>query len=52
MQRVSVVSVSIMCLNLVGISNGWLSMAGWGMAAPLVTAAEPMRLDPVVVTGT
>jgi vitamin B12 transporter len=27
-------------------------MAGWGLAAPLVTAAEPMRLDPVVVTGT
>jgi vitamin B12 transporter len=46
------VGVSIMCLNLVGISDGWLSIVGRGMAGSPVTAAELVRLDPVVVTGT
>jgi vitamin B12 transporter len=52
MQRAWTVGVSIMCLNLVGISDGCLSMVGRGMAGSPVTAAEPVRLDPVVVTGT
>jgi vitamin B12 transporter len=52
MQRAWAVGVSIMCLNLIGISGEWISMIGWGMAGSLVTAAEPVRLDPVVVTGT
>jgi outer membrane receptor protein involved in Fe transport len=47
-----VVGVSIMCVNLVGIAGGWLSMIGWGMAGSTATAAEPVRLDPVVVAGT
>jgi vitamin B12 transporter len=44
--------VSIMCVNLVGIFGGWLAMIERAMAGSTVTAAEPTRLDPVVVTGT
>ena len=51
MQRVWAVGVSIMCVNLVGISAGWLSMLERGMTGSTVTAAEPVRLNPVVVTG-
>jgi vitamin B12 transporter len=46
------VGVSIMCLNLIGFTGGWLPMLGRGMAGSAVTAADPVRLDPVVVTGT
>jgi vitamin B12 transporter len=52
MQRAWAVGVSIMCVNLVGISAEWLSILGRGMTGSTVTAAEPVRLDPVVVTGT
>jgi hypothetical protein len=52
MQRVWAVSVSIMCVNFVGMRGGWLSMIGWDVAGSTTTAAEPVRLDPVVVTGT
>jgi vitamin B12 transporter len=52
MQRAWAVGVSIMCVNLVGISAEWLSMLERGMTGSTVTAAEPVRLDPVVVTGT
>ncbi|MGH8067510.1 MAG: TonB-dependent receptor plug domain-containing protein [Candidatus Entotheonellia bacterium] len=52
MQRAWVLGVSIMGLNLVGMSGGWIAMIERGMAGSTVTAAEPVRLDPVVVTGT
>ena len=52
MQRAWAVGVSIMCVNLTGIAGGWLSMPEGGLAGSTVIAAEPVRLDPVVVTGT
>jgi vitamin B12 transporter len=51
MQRALVVGMSLVCLSIVGMIGGWVSSGGertvWKAAA-----AEPMRLDPVVVTGT
>jgi outer membrane cobalamin receptor len=52
MQRAWNVGVSMMYVNLIGFTGGWLSMLGRDMAGSPVTAAEPVRLDPVVVTGT
>jgi vitamin B12 transporter len=52
MQRVWAVGISIMCLNLVGFSDGWPSVVEQGTAGSPVTATEQVRLDPVVVTGT
>jgi hypothetical protein len=52
MQRALVVGMSLVCLGIVGKVGGWVSpgeeRAVWSMAV----AAEPTRLDPVVVTGT
>jgi hypothetical protein len=45
MQRAWAVGVSILCLNLVGSSDGWLSIIGRGLAGSPVIAAEPVRLD-------
>jgi vitamin B12 transporter len=52
MQRVWAVGVSIICVNFVGISDGWLSTIGQGVVGSTATAAEPVRFDPIVVTGT
>jgi vitamin B12 transporter len=52
MQRAWVVAASIICVNLMGLTGGWLSTVGRGMVGSRATAAEPARLDPVVVTGT
>jgi vitamin B12 transporter len=52
MQRAWAVGVSIMCVNLIGIAGGWPSTLEGDMAGSMVIAAEPVRLDPVVVTGT
>jgi TonB-dependent Receptor Plug Domain len=41
-----------MCVNLIGIAGGWPSTLEGDMAGSMVIAAEPVRLDPVVVTGT
>jgi outer membrane receptor protein involved in Fe transport len=52
MQRALVGGMSLVCLSIVGMVGGWGSSGGertvWSKAA----AAEPMRLDPVVATGT
>jgi vitamin B12 transporter len=46
------VGVGILCLNLVGSTDGWSAVVEQGTAGSPVTAAGPERLDPVVVTGT
>jgi vitamin B12 transporter len=42
----------MICVNLMGLTGGWLSTVERGMVGSTATAAEPVRLDPVVVTGT
>lgn len=52
MKRLWAVGVSIMCVNLIGMTGGWLFELAGNRAGSRVIAAEPVRLDPVVVTGT
>jgi vitamin B12 transporter len=52
MQKTWIVGVSVVCLNIGGIADRWMSPVGKEPMWSTVAAAEPMRLDPVVVTGT
>jgi hypothetical protein len=52
MQRTWVVGVGVVCLSMATISGGLVSPGAQGTVWSMVEAAEPVRLDPVVVTGT
>jgi vitamin B12 transporter len=52
MQRASVLGMSLVCLCIGGIAGGLVPPVEGGTTGSTVAAAEPARLDPVVVTGT
>jgi vitamin B12 transporter len=50
-QRGLVAGLSVVCLNMVGMGDRLVALVG-KIEQSLVAAAEPTRLDPIVVTGT
>jgi vitamin B12 transporter len=50
-QRGLVAGLSVVCLNMVGMGDRLVALVG-KIERSIVAAAEPTRLDPIVVTGT
>ena len=52
MQRTWIVGFGVVCLSTAVISGGSVAPGAKGRVWPMAEAAEAVRLDPVVVTGT